>query len=328
MKTKFLYLVFLFFFHIALYSQTDTLKLKAEYNIPYKIATSGMDLVYDGTDLWISEHLSGDIYRINTNGICLDTINSLRTTGIESVEGDLWIIHDGTDLLYKLNINNGQPVDSIKIEMPQVFNGANQCKDICFSDSSFYSIWAYCWCGVYRFLKTDLKTMTTTDLGDIPLYDNLVNINDTIWAGDGSGLYPIYSNSLNITSDRKLYPGGLVITGIAFENNNIWVIDNDYKKLKVFLYPFSIKTTSEKRISGDKINIYPNPASDYIIIYTKDIGYEDNLIEVFNISGKKILTERQKNKIHKLDFKEIDPGLYMIRLSNHNQSVTRSIIKK
>lgn len=287
-----------------------------------------MNLAYDGTDLWITEHLSGNIYRIDTNGICLDTISSLRTTCIESTGSDLWIINDGTDWLHKLNTNNGQSVDSIKIEIPQMFKGAYQCRDICYSDSSFFSIWAYCWCGVYRILKTDLKTKTTTDLGDIPLYDNLVNINDTIWAGGGSGLYPIYSNSSNINSGRKLYPGGFVITGIAFENNNIWVIDHKNKRLKVFPYPFSIITTSEKWISEVKIRIYPNPALDYVIIHTSDNIYEDNLIEVFDTNGKKIISGRQKSSIHKLDLKEAEPGLYMIRVSNKLHSVARSIIKK
>ena len=325
MKTKLLYLVFLFFFPISLYSQSDTLKLKAEYNIPFKYSTSGMNLAYDGTDLWITEHLSGNIYRIDTNGICLDTISSIRTTCIESTGSDLWIINE--DWLHKLNKNNGQSVDSIKIEIPQVFQGAYQCRDICYSDSSFFSIWAYCWCGIYRILKTDLKTKKTTDLGDIPLYDNLVNINDTIWAGGGSGLYPIYSNSSNINSGRKLYPGGFEITGIAFVINDIWVIENEFKRLKVFPYPFSILTASEKLISEDKIIIYPNPASDYVIIHTSDNINEDNLIEVFDISGKKIISGRQKSSIHKLDLKEAEPGLYMIRVSNKNHSVAKSIFK-
>ena len=287
-----------------------------------------MNLAYDSTDLWITEHLSGNIYRIDTNAICLDTINSLKTTCIESIGSDLWIINDGTDWLHKLDKNNGQSIDSIKIEIPQAFKGAYQCRDICYSDSSFFSIWAYCWCGVYRILKTDIKTKNTTDLGDIPLYDNLININDTIWAGGGSGLYPIYSNSSNINTGRKIYPGGFVISGIAFVNNNLWVIDNEYKKLKVFPYPYSIISTTEKWITEETISIYPNPTSDYIIIQTSDNSYEDNLIDVFDVSGKKIISGRQKSKIHKLDLKKAYSGLYMIRVSNQNHSVTRSIIKK
>lgn len=328
MKTKLFYLVFLFSFQIALYSQSDTLKLKAEYNIPFLYSTSGMNLAYDGTDLWVSEHISGNIYRIDTNGTCLDTINSIKTTGIETNGSDLWIIHNGTDWLHKLNKNNGQSVDSIKIEMPQLLQSGSQFRDICYLDSSFFSIWGYCYCGVCRILKTDLKTKKTTDLGDIPLFENLVNINDTIWAGGGSGLYPIYSNTSITNYDRKLYPGGFKISGIAFVNNNIWVIDHINKKLKVFPYPFSIITASEKWITEDKISIYPNPASDYVIINTSDNAYEDNLIEVFDVSGKKVISGRQKSSIHKLDLKKADPGLYMIRVSNQSQSVVKSIIKK
>lgn len=235
-----------------------------------------MNLAYDGKDLLVSEHISGNIYRIDTNGICQDTINSIKTTGIETNGSDLWIIRGGTNWLCKIDINNGQSLDSIKIEIPQAFMGAYQCRDICYLDSSFFTIWGYCYCGVCRILKTDLKTKKTTDLGDIPLFDYLVNINDTIWSGDGSGLYPIYSNtSITTNYDRKLYPGGFKISGLAYANNNIWVIDNDLKKLKVFPYPISIITDSQTEAT--KIDSICNLMS----------GYWYKVIEYSGLTGKR-----------------------------------------
>ncbi len=313
---------------MSMYSQTVTLKLKAEYNIPFQYSTLGMDLAYDGTDIWVSENTSGNIYRIDTNGICLDTINSIKTTAIETIGSDLWLIHNG-NWLCRIDKNNGQSVDSIRIELPQVLQNGAQIRDFCYSDSSFFSIWGYCYCAVCRILKTDIKTKETTDLGDIPLFDNLANINDTIWAESGSGLYPVYSNTSIVTNyDRMLYPGGFEISGIAFEHNNIWVIDYKNKKLKVFNYLFSNVTASEKLISEDNIRIYPNPASDYVIIHISSDIYEDNMIEVFDTNGNKIISGRQKSLFHKLDLEKAAPGLCLIRISNRNQSVTRLFIKK
>lgn len=313
---------------MSMYSQTVTLKLKAEYSIPFQYSTLGMDLAYDGTDLWVSESISGDIYRIDTNGICLDTINSIKTTAIETIGSDLWLIHNGT-WLCKIDKNNGQSVDSIRIALPQVLQNGAQIRDFCYLDSSFFSIWGYCYCGVCRILKTDVKTEKTSDLGDIPLFDNLVNINDTIWAESGSGMYPVYSNaSINTNYDRMLYPGGFDISGLAFEKNNIWVIDQKNKKLKVFSYPLTNITASEKLISEDNIRIYPNPASDYVIIHTSGDIYDDNMIEVFNINGNKVISGRQQSLLHKLDLNKVASGLYLIRVSNSNQSVTRLFIKK
>jgi glutamine cyclotransferase len=333
MNTKTTYFVFLFFVHIASYSQSDTLKCSEEFNNPIvDYHSSPLNLAYDGSFFLVSECPSGNIYKINRAGLCLDTLNSYSYNRniIEAAGDNLWLVHDQTDWLCKLDKSTGRVMDSIKIEIPEVFGAGYQCMDICYSNSAIYSIWGYCYCGISGFLKVDLKTRETTDLGTIPLCDNLVTINDTIWAAGlfQNDIYAIFANNSVIeTFGRSMYIGSFLKWGLAFDGNYLWVIDTDSNKFKKFSGPFSIETSVEETIKGNKIAIFPNPAYDYITINTDDIRHE-YLIEIFDVSGRKIISEKQKTKIHKLDLREINPGVYIVRLSNRNQLISRSIIKK
>ncbi len=323
MMTKTIYFLFLFFVPLISYSQTDTLKCIKKNNLPNEIKTTDLNLASNGNYFWISEYSPtgkvGKVYKVDAAGICLDSLDTYNTTCIESDGDNLWIMHDLTDWLCKLDKNTGKILDSIRIEIPEVFKAPYQSSDICYLDSCIYSIWPYCWCGKYRLLKVDLRTRLTIDLGDIPTFDKMVVINDTIWAGSrfGFGLYSIYANNSIITSyNRSLYLGGFDISCLTYKNNSLWVIDSDSNLMKEFTYPFPISNGIETNIFGNKISIYPNPTSDYITINTEDLGCDDGLIEVFDLYGKKIISEKQKAKKHKLALKQIKSGLYIVKLSN------------
>ncbi len=87
-----------------------------------------------------------------------------------------------------------------------------------------------------------------------------------------------------------------------------------------------LNASVKKIISGDEINILPDPATEYVIINTDD-AEPDYLIELFDIAGRKIISDRQKAKLISLDLREIDQGVYIIRLSGRDQIITRRIIK-
>ncbi len=118
-----------------------------------------------------------------------DTIAIPESNALACENNNLWIQHD-TAWFISIDKNSGNFLDSIIIQIPDTFKGAYQCKDMCFHDSAFYSLWAYCWCGHYRLLKTEFKTGKTIDMGDVPLYNSMLVMNDTVWAG-GNKIYPL-----------------------------------------------------------------------------------------------------------------------------------------
>ena len=89
----------------------------------------------------------------------------------------------------------------------------------------------------------------------------------------------------------------------------------------------TLKTGIKNNIPAEGIKIFPNPAFDFIMINTGDAG-AGYLVEIFDITGKKIISDRLKTKTTTLDLRNANPGMYMIRLSGNGQIVTRRIIKK
>lgn len=73
----------------------------------------------------------------------------------------------------------------------------------------------------------------------------------------------------------------------------------------------------------DSISIYPNPASSYIQI--KGINFKTT-IEVFSMTGKKVLESRVHDE-SPLSL-NLNPGVYLVRISNDSQSTTKKLIIK
>lgn len=323
MKTTTVFLVILFFISVNVKPQTDTLVTELAFEIPYKVATSDLNLAYDNINFWVSEHLDGLLYKITPQGVCLDSIKTVRLTSVEYMEDGLWIIPDQSDWLKKIDKTNGQEMDSILIQIPEVFEAGYQCQDLCCVDSAMYSVWAYCWCGVFRILRTDFKTDETTDLGDIPLYENLVTINDTVWAGNNE-IYPLLADDIMITSGRSLYLGDFHVSGIAYDNRNLWVIDYDSKQLKK-LGDIPLSSPEQIKTKNDFF-IYPNPASDHINIKTKINN--PYTVELFSITGSKVITENSGAFMKNISLANIPQGIYLLKITHSGTSTISRIIKE
>ena len=75
-------------------------------------------------------------------------------------------------------------------------------------------------------------------------------------------------------------------------------------------------------LSDDKaISLYPNPAKTFTMLQSKNVI---NKYCVYDISGKKILENNIQNKFHRINLKQIKPGIYMIQIVSDGQ---RKILK-
>ena len=74
------------------------------------------------------------------------------------------------------------------------------------------------------------------------------------------------------------------------------------------------------------INIYPNPAKDFLTIaYYKNEPYN---IEIIDITGKKVLSKPFKNAINQVDISSLNSGLYVIRVFNEKTDVVTKLMIK
>ncbi|MEM9679324.1 MAG: aryl-sulfate sulfotransferase [Bacteroidota bacterium] len=69
------------------------------------------------------------------------------------------------------------------------------------------------------------------------------------------------------------------------------------------------------------LNIYPNPVNDFVTI---DSTSPLDRIEVYNMLGAKV----NETNSSTVDFREMNPGIYFLRVHSNSQSISKKIIKR
>jgi len=88
--------------------------------------------------------------------------------------------------------------------------------------------------------------------------------------------------------------------------------------------PFEIISTSIQFTNFSNIKIRNNPTSDFIFI---DNAPSNMIWEIFNIEGKRLLSGNQLTDA-KIDMREFETGIYILRCGNMLQTATFKIIKQ
>ncbi len=82
-----------------------------------------------------------------------------------------------------------------------------------------------------------------------------------------------------------------------------------------------ILSTDENKIT-DKLNIYPNPANDYVMIKLGTTLESEIQIDIYNLKGQRIYSTKHafyNDSTLKLDTSSISAGMYIIKLKNNKQ---------
>lgn len=81
--------------------------------------------------------------------------------------------------------------------------------------------------------------------------------------------------------------------------------------------------STEEFISLENLSIYPNPVNNQLTIKAKN--YDIESVEIFNLLGKRI--SHQNNLINNtMDVSEIATGVYLLKVTSGNNSVTKRIV--
>jgi N-acetylneuraminic acid mutarotase len=101
-------------------------------------------------------------------------------------------------------------------------------------------------------------------------------------------------------------------------------IDQTNTRLKETWKVFNPTTINENDWSK-KVNVYPNPASDFIDIET---DFKNYYFSVFDIMGKLIFREKiNQNKI-RIDLSSFSNGLYFIQVQSYEKLISKKFIKQ
>jgi len=96
----------------------------------------------------------------------------------------------------------------------------------------------------------------------------------------------------------------------------------------VTIYTPGTTGVNENLIDENKINIYPNPASDFIALQFYDLIKVNINIELFDLSGKLVVstTLYQGSTIAWLDTRTVYNGTYLLKIKNGQQIITKKVI--
>jgi endonuclease I/chitodextrinase len=123
----------------------------------------------------------------------------------------------------------------------------------------------------------------------------------------------------NTTLRRKVT---VTAPNTSFDETNEWDVfpSNTIDDLGNFS-----STLSTNTFTWDGLRIYPNPTSfDYVFIrHTEAVQ-----VEVFNVLGKKISVNTVSTANPRLDISRLSSGMYLLKISNQENSITRKIIKQ
>ncbi len=141
----------------------------------------------------------------------------------------------------------------------------------------------------------------------------------TEWAiGDLSEFESLTFSSFRTTVEKpKFVVGKKLVLHIIEENVYLSVEFTSWSRGKLggFAYKRSTNnatTSSKKKISQEKISIFPNPCTDYIQAAGLN---QDQYYEIFDVIGSKMAQgSLEKNKI--IEIKDLKKGIYFLRLEN------------
>lgn len=84
----------------------------------------------------------------------------------------------------------------------------------------------------------------------------------------------------------------------------------------------SICTGIETIAGAESINLYPNPASDYInIAVSSYLGYGETIIEITDAFGKLVMVGSLNEEVNTLNISHFKQGIYFYRILSNNQVI-------
>ncbi len=157
---------------------------------------------------------------------------------------------------------------------------------------------------------------------NIPLNIGEYGIKREVLERQGSN-WEVYLNQLHTLFDtynlsRQIWNYHANYWGLHEPYNNTLPNSNNVNTILYSYYEILCNTSSVNETGFYEMNIYPNPADEYIIIETKMTNYQ---IDIVDISGKthKTINANGNNKI---GISDLPPSIYFIKIYNNIKYIT------
>lgn len=156
----------------------------------------------------------------------------------------------------------------------------------------------------------NLKNVETSNLEEVAFFDTYPTGNNIGFQGSWSN-YPFFKS------------GNLMVTDVE---NGLFVLKYNPQPKEEPLVIASLGNELQKALK-----LFPNPAKDHFKINFSDLSYSSALVEVYDFSGKVIISssfDLTSQKEVYFNSSELNKGLYHIRVSNGSEKITKKIVIK
>jgi hypothetical protein len=126
------------------------------------------------------------------------------------------------------------------------------------------------------------------------------------------------------TTTRENFIGSMVMTS---NTANDMYKNADHFGLMILVDP-ELSTRAELNNFQTGVKIYPNPAQNYITVLTSEVSGANNSVSISTITGKIIKSETITENTHSIQIKDLETGIYLVKVIQGNTSFSKIIIKQ
>ena len=180
-------------------------------------------------------------------------------------------------------------------------------------------------------MKTVLDILGATGL---PIYVSELDISGNP-AGNEESQYQIYKQKFPVLWEHESVAGVTLwgyITGLTWKTGTGIIAANgqerkamawlkDYIASEASKVPNKFESSVNNIFSNEDIKVYPNPATNYIIVEGNGIRRMD----IYDISGKRLMTQRNDGY---MNIESLEKGMYLLKVETENGTAEKKILKR
>ncbi len=129
----------------------------------------------------------------------------------------------------------------------------------------------------------------------------------------------IEGTNVEVKSETELTADLIIPLDQMIGSYDVWVDDLSLEDA----FMVDIASGIEDDILASRINIYPNPASEYVLL---DLP-EASQFSLIDITGRQILSRTSATQIERVDVSALESGIYFIQIIHDGNTATKRLLK-
>ena len=296
----------------------------------YEVPVSSVKISANKTDLIVGENLTltSEVLPVTTHDPSLTWSSSDNTIATITNEGVVSFIKDGSVTIRATSNQNNTLYDEITFnvvpfaEISVAFDDDAKYKNGTFYNQNHMEVTFNYHAGALKTINKPVKLYLREINGSWGVEkDVVIDVTEPVGKTSGSATANIPLDGL--TPSASLTSGHFYFLFVVIENS-------DAVKANKGLNPIIIldkSLSTEEQLLKDSIRLYPNPASSFINIQ-KDDAYDSLQFDIYNLSGKKVLSDNINSNSKKISTHNLSSGIYLMRIKSDTAITTKKLIIK